>query len=209
MNTATNLSGSWNQHARLSPSDSKRWSNCTAAIAFQEANAHRVRKNDSSPDADEGTEAHDWAAKVLMGECTIDEVPETGMRGAGLREFVAIYVEHCMDQVGKAARSSIAGCIEDADIGMDPPEHVFFVEEQVSLFYQPEQTGTADFLGIVTNGGTVERFVGRDYKHGAGVLVTNDENTQLAIYIYSAIKLLEGVNKGVVKLRLERSRDRC
>jgi Protein of unknown function (DUF2800) len=187
------LSGSHNSHARLSPSDSKRWSNCTAAIAFQEANAHRVRKDDSSPDADEGTEAHDWAAKVLMGECLLDEVPETGMRGAGLREFVAIYVEHCMEQVGKATRSSIAGCIEDADLGIDPPEHVYFVEEQVQLFYGSEKPGTADFIGVVTERGVVKRFVGRDYKHGAGVLVTNQDNTQLVSYVYSAIKLLEGI----------------
>ena len=189
------LSGSHNTHARLSPSDSKRWTSCLASIAFQEVNAHRVPKDTSSRDADEGTEAHDWAAKVLMEECTIDDVPETGMRGADLRCHVESYVTHCLAQVAGAARTSVADCINDADLGIDPISKVFFVEEQLALFYQPEQTGTADFLGVVANGIEVERFVGRDLKFGGGVLVTNFDNTQLAIYIYSAIKLLEGVYK--------------
>lgn len=182
------LSGSHNQHARLSPSDSKRWTSCLASIAFQEANAHRVRKDTSTRDSDFGTEAHDWAAKVLLKQITIEEVPDE------FREsIVEPYVNHCMAQVDGATLTSVAGCREDADLGLDPPDHVFFVEEQLQLFYQPEQTGTADFLGIVATNGVVDKFVGRDLKAGAGVLVTSIESTQLACYIYSAIKLLEGV----------------
>ena len=191
--TTTGLTGSSNTHARLAPSSSKCWTSCTGSIAFAEANAHRIAQDSSSRDADEGTEAHEEAAQVLLGTKTINDVPEKGMRGADLRSHIAAYVDHCLAQVGAAERATIKGCLEDAYLGLDLPEHVYFVEEQLALFYQPEQTGTADFLGIVTRDGTVERFVGRDLKFGAGVLVTNEENTQLAIYIYSAIKLLEGV----------------
>ncbi len=200
MQIVDNITGSSHQHARLSPSDSKRWTNCLASIAFQEANAHRVRKDSGSAYSDEGTEAHLWCAKVLLGECTIDEVPETGMLGSELRIHVADYVNHCNKQVGEGAKlTSIQALSDDVDasalLGVDPepPDHAYFVEEQVALFYQGEQTGTADFIGIVAKGGIVERFVSRDLKFGAGVLVTNDDNTQLAIYVYSAIKLLEGV----------------
>jgi len=203
MNTNTptpGLTGSGNNHARLSPSDSKRWTQCLASIAFQEANAHRVRKDSGSTYSDAGTEAHEWAAKVLMNECAIDDVPEIGSYGDDLRIHVKDYVDHCKTQVGEGARlTSIAARAAEAEgaelLGVDPetPDHAYFVEEQVSLFYQSEQTGTADFIGIVAKNGVVERFVSRDLKFGAGVLVTNDLNSQLAIYVYSAIKMLESV----------------
>lgn len=193
------LTGSGNTHARLSPSDSKRWTSCLASIAFQEANAHRVRKDEGSTYADAGTEAHEWSAKVLMGECLIDDVPKIGTYGDDLRVHVQAYTNHCKAQVGTAVMSSIKACGDESDVATmlgvnpEPLDHVYFVEEQVALFYQSEQTGTADFIGIVAKDGVVERFVGRDLKFGAGVLVTSDQSTQLAIYIYSAIKLLEGV----------------
>jgi hypothetical protein len=166
MNTEQGITGSSNTHARLSPSDSKRWSNCLASIAFQEANAHRVRKDDGSIYADEGTEAHEWAAKVLLKQCTIEEVPEKGMLDNDLRIHVAAYVEHCLATV---------------------PEGVSYeVEVQVPLYYQPEQTGTCDFACV-----TEDRITIRDYKHGGGVLVTSADNSQLAIYAFSLVKLYE------------------
>ena len=160
------LTGSSNTHARLSPSDSKRWTSCTASIAFQEANVHRIKKDDGSIYADEGTEAHEWCAKVLLKQCTIDEVPETGMLDNDLRIHVKAYVEHCLASIPEGAS--------------------YEVEVQTPLFYQPEQTGTCDFVCI-----TEDKVVVRDYKNGAGVLVTSEENTQLAIYCYSLIRLYE------------------
>lgn len=187
-NTSTGLTGSSNTHARLAPSSSKRWTTCTGSVAFIEANAHRIPGDTSSRDADFGTIAHEWAAKVLLKQITIDQVPDE------FREsIVEPYVNHCMEQVDGAALTSIETCLEDASLGIDPPDHVFFVEEQLALFYQPDQTGTADFLGVVAEAGAVKKFVGRDLKAGAGVLVTNEDNSQLAIYIYSAIKLLDGI----------------
>lgn len=176
----TGLTGSSNTHARLSPSDSKRWTNCTASIAYQEANAHRI-VDTSSREADDGTTAHEWAAKTLMEEITISQIP------LDFREPVETYVLHCRDLTPKGVRTHLNTCLEEAELGFDPPDMAFFVEEQIPLFYQPSETGTADFLALESSGGTVSRLYGRDYKHGAGVLVTTAENTQLAIYIYSAI----------------------
>lgn len=162
----TGITGSSNQHARLSPSDSKRWGSCTASIAFQEANAHRVRKDTGGVYADEGTEAHEWAAKVLLNQCGIEDVPEKGMLGNDLRWYVAEYIDHCLATVPQGAG--------------------YEVEVQVPLFFQEEQSGTCDFAVV-----TEDRIVIRDYKHGAGVLVSSDSNSQLAIYAYSLVKLYE------------------
>jgi hypothetical protein len=173
------VSGSHNTHARLSPSDSKRWTNCTASIAYQEANAHRMIGDGSSEASREGTDAHDWATKVLMKQITEDAIPES------FREPVMSYVNHCNGLVPDGELTKLADCLSEAELGFDPPPHAVFVEEQIPLFYQPEQTGTADFIAI-----TPERVFVRDYKHGAGVLVGTQENTQLAIYAYSVIRHL-------------------
>lgn len=175
----SHASGSHNTHARLSPSDSKRWTNCTASIAFQEANAHRIVGDGDSDYSREGTAAHDWATKVLMGEITLDEVPED------FREPVGAYTTHCQSLVPDGELTNLQACLDEAELGFDPPTHAVFVEEQIPLYYQPEQTGTADFIAIAP-----KRVFVRDYKHGAGVLVSTQENTQLAIYAYSVIRHL-------------------
>jgi hypothetical protein len=115
---STGTSGSHNTHSRLSPSDAKRWVNCTASIA---ATAH-IPKDDSVY-ASEGTEAHDWAEGVLSGTTVIDEVP------LGMRPYIQAYVDHCNSLRPDAA-------------------HEVFIEAKVPLFYMPEENGTCDFAII-------------------------------------------------------------
>jgi len=87
---------------------------------------------------------------------------------AEMRESIGEYVAHCLALVPNGVR--------------------YEVEVQCPLFYQSDSTGTCDFAVIMD-----ERVVIRDYKHGAGVLVTSEGNTQLAIYAYSLIKHLEDI----------------
>jgi hypothetical protein len=150
-------SGSHNTHARLAPSASKQWVNCTGSIAYVEGNRHRIPADRGSKWADEGTEAHDWAAKLLTGACEQGDIPPD------FAEPVIAYVEHCLSLAPK---------------GVTP-----MVEVEVPLFYQPESKGTCDFAVL-----TDARVVVRDYKHGQGVLVKSEENTQLAIYALSLIR---------------------
>lgn len=153
------VSGSHNAHARLAPSASKTWSNCTAAPAYVEANKHMIPEDSSSVYSEEGTAAHDHAADILLKKKTLADIP------LDFQDPVGTYVDHCLSLV---------------------PDGVNYeVEVQVPLFYQPDQTGTCDFA-IVTD----ERVTVRDYKHGAGVLVTSENNPQLAIYAYSMIMYL-------------------
>lgn len=156
---AMKQSGSHNTHARLAPSSSHQWTKCTGSIAMLEANKHRVPKDDGSIYADEGTEAHDHAANILTGKATLEEIPEK------FQVHVGAYVEHCRAAAGD-------GFVE--------------VEVKVPLFYQPEATGTCDFVAY-----TDDRVVIRDLKYGAGVLVTSHENEQLAIYGLSWIREMQ------------------
>lgn len=159
---AAGVSGSHNAHARLSPSSSKTWTNCTLAPAYVEANRHRIPKDSGSIYSNEGTEAHDHAADILLKKKTLADIPEE------MRDPVGTYVDHCLALV---------------------PDGVSYqVEVSIPLFYQPDESGTCDFA-IVTD----ERVTVRDYKHGAGVLVMSEGNTQLAIYAYSLIKTLEDI----------------
>jgi hypothetical protein len=176
---ALHASGSHNTHARLSPSDSKRWTNCTASIAYQEANAHRV-VDSGSREADEGTQAHDYAAEILMGKLAPMDLPED------FRDPVLSYTDHCNGLAPQGELTNLKECLDEAELGFDPPTHAVFVEEQIPLFYQPEQTGTADFIAV-----TPDRVYVRDLKYGMGVLVTSQDNTQLAIYAHSVILHLD------------------
>jgi hypothetical protein len=55
-------------HAKLAPSSAHRWLRCKASVGFvQRLRAEgRIPQEDSSSYADEGTVAHDWAAKALV-----------------------------------------------------------------------------------------------------------------------------------------------
>lgn len=81
-------SGSHNDHARLAPSASERWSQCSASVAVC-----GDIKDEGSIYANEGTVAHDHAEAVLSGKKTIDEVPED------FRTHVKFYTDHCFKLV--------------------------------------------------------------------------------------------------------------
>ena len=206
-------SGSHNVHARKSPSDSKRWVTCTSAIDYErmfmlanrktrtsgelaelhgllarfdvsldEAKSVHYTEHDETIYNVEGTKAHDWAEKVLSGACTLADVPKD------LRDPVGTYVFEC-------------NRIADESDGMEP-----FIEYEAPLFYEPNPvptpvrdkdgkvirmemkrpTGTMDFAVV-----SQDRVRVRDYKHGIGIFVPVEENTQLAIYVYSLMLDLE------------------
>lgn len=155
-------SGSHNTHARLAPSGSKQWANCLPSLAFIEANRHRIPEDKGSVYANEGTEAHDWATRVMLKKITIEEVPEN------FRVHVKSYIDHCFEVIPRPAQ--------------------VFVEVEVPLFYQTTSKGTCDFAAVAQDG---SRVVIRDLKYGAGVLVSSMENSQLAIYGLSLLRWLE------------------
>jgi hypothetical protein len=75
---------------------------------------------------------------------------------------VGLYVDHCLSLVPEGAE--------------------YLVEVSIPLWYQPDQNGTCDFAVL-----TPDHVVIRDLKYGAGVLVSAEDNSQLAIYAFSLI----------------------
>jgi hypothetical protein len=112
-------------HARLSPSSAYRWTRCTASIGFIEQNSAILPK-DSTVYADEGTEAHNWAAKLLTKEVRLLSC------GADMMTHVRAYVDFVQDKV--------------------TPKSRLLVEKRIKLFYNRQQHGTTDAAIISPDG---------------------------------------------------------
>ena len=108
------------QHFRIGPSKAKQWMHCTASISYTEANRHKLPKSNSSVYSEEGTEAHEWGAKVLTGTVDIEAVPDN------FRPFIRTYANSCLS--------------------LKTEESLVYVERKVPLFYAPDKIGTVDWL---------------------------------------------------------------
>lgn len=172
-------------HAKLPPSAAHRWVNCTASVAFIEANV-KLLPADGSVYADEGTKAHDLAA-ILLNErrrtCTADEQIEYG---AEMTTCVEYYVAFVLDRV--------------------EPGDTLMVERKVPLFYSPEERGTTD--AAIRKPASL--YIA-DLKYGQGVSVQARDNKQLAIYAESLIRQLEALDdippETVITLAIFQPRD--
>jgi len=209
-------SGSSNDHARLSPSDAKRWLKCKAAIAFEKENEDRIFEMDvqsvirltpylkSLPPEEvfpHEVRAMRWARDVGQGKVkAADLTPEqkTDIRrsegseysreGTRAHEFAThIFAgTKTLADIPEEFRQPVGYYIEFCQALLTSPDEPFFAETKVPLFYDRESTGTRDFC-IVRN----DRVIINDYKHGQGELVDAVENPQCTIYGLSTIEDLE------------------
>lgn len=168
-------------HSIFGASGAKRWRLCPGSVNVIQAAkvAGEIPEKGESEFAAEGTEAHDWAEKVLTGKAPIEEVPED------FRIHLEGYISHCK---AIAERAHAAG-------------GKVYNEASVPLFYRPQDTGTLDFAAVtppgVTGGPGGEEcptpaqidFV--DLKYGVGVKVPAEDNDQLVIYLLSLVGMLE------------------
>lgn len=157
-------------HSIFGASCAKRWRICPGSVnLIQKAkDAGQIPERSSTDYADEGTEAHDWANKVLTGEIPIQEVPEE------FRLYLEGYINHCAG-IADMARAS-GGKV--------------YHEATAPLFYRPQDKGTLDFAAItLTENGKRIDFV--DLKYGVGVPVSAMGNDQLIIYLLSLVSILE------------------
>ncbi len=194
------MSGSSNYHARKSPSDSKRWMNCTNSIAYERMFA--LASPSRRINAEEQAELHTLLARfnttyedARLSGYQSDDSNQYSREGTRAHDFAEAIlkgkakIEDVPEEndMRKAVASYVEECrrleAETGGMGM-------FVEEKVPLFYEPEgsgETGTMDFAVV-----SQERVRNKDYKHGVGRFVEAFENSQLAIYCLSFMLWLEG-----------------
>ena len=145
----------------VGPSASGRWSVCTASPQFIVDNAAKL-PSDSSEYADEGSVAHDIAAKLLTGN-------DPGLVAPEMLKHVETYTLHVLQQTDPHIIKS-----------------VLKVEQPVNLFYMPHRSGIVDAAVILPDIVYIN-----DLKYGIGVSVEAEGNTQLAIYAESLIQSWE------------------
>ena len=167
MNTKTTTPADDNHpHSIFGASSAKRWRLCPGSVNLikKAKAAGQIPQNDESEFASEGTEAHNWAEKVLTGKCKIQEVPED------FRLHLEGYINHCttISETALAAGGRV------------------YNEATVPLYYRPQDVGTLDFAAVTKN-----QIHFCDLKFGAGVKVYAEDNEQLAIYLLSLVAMLE------------------
>lgn len=154
------------RHSIFGASCASRWRTCPGSVnVIQRAKeAGKIPKQSTSVYADEGTEATQWAEKVLKGECGIEELPDE------FRLHLTGYINLCNSYKGTDCRE--------------------FIETPVPLFYRPEDFGKMDFATWnKTPEGDELKFV--DLKYGVGVKVDVEENDQQIIYLLSLVRHIE------------------
>lgn len=166
-------------HSKLGASSTHRWFHCPGSVKLIEAMGDTAKK--SSSYADDGTLAHDIAARCLgLGENAVRYLGEAGFATEAMfKEEDAVAVQVYLDAVRK----------EIAELGIHGDVAVL-VEERFHLAeVHPDFFGTTDCTLI----GKTQAQVW-DYKHGAGIMVSAEKNTQLMQYAVGALYGTEAWN---------------
>lgn len=157
-------------HAQLSPSSAARWMACPGSVALS-----RDIPNNSSAYADEGTAAHELAAKCLTDgssaqDCIDLVIPVNGADftvGPDMADYVGGYVQRVRDLV-----DSLGGEL--------------LVEQRLdisSITGEEDAEGTSDAVILLD-----DEIIIADLKYGQGVQVDAVGNKQLRIYALAALE---------------------
>ena len=162
-------------HSRLGASSTHRWFHCPGSVKLIEAMGDAPKK--SSSYADDGTLAHDIAARCLKsGEDAVVYLGEADFATeAEFKEEDAVAVQIYLDH--------IRGKIDDLGLRGNKLGSRVLVEERFHLAeVHPDFFGTTDCTLIGD-----KQAVVADYKHGAGIMVGAEKNTQLMQYAVGAL----------------------
>lgn len=168
-------------HARLSPSGSKRWMTCPGSISFVES--LNIKEYPSSYAA-EGTVAHEVHEKVLTnGNDAADYIGEKMVA-----DGFTFTVTESMAEAVQESVNYIRKSIDEAEALGYTVE--LKVEVRASLEYLGVpglDGGTSDVVILVWDGDELAEVEIVDYKHGAGVPVEAEGNTQALCYALGTV----------------------
>ena len=161
------------KHAVLSASSSERWLNCPPSARLCEA-----YENKGSDYAAEGTDAHtlcEYRLKQALGIPAEDPIENLSWYNEEMEECAAGYAAYVVELLETAKQTC-----------SDP---VVMIEQRVDFSrWVQEGFGTADCI-LIADG--VLNIV--DYKHGKGVEVSAEGNTQLSLYSLGALEIFDGI----------------
>ena len=153
------------KHALLSASSAHRWLACPGSVAMEKG-----LPETTSAYAEEGTLAHELAARWLSAPYHPDNIRELSMATMDYGEEMIGYVQKYVDQV----REFTGDGTLMVEKGVDYSDYIGV----------PDSFGTSDALIISKDG---EEVTVVDLKFGRGIKVDAEENPQLMLYALGAI----------------------
>lgn len=161
------------KHAFLSASASHRWLNCPPSAKLCEN-----IPDQPSPYAQEGTDCHELCAYLVekaLGRDVKDPTEHLTFYNAQMLQCAQDYCEYVLQQLEKAK----AYC----------PDPFICIEQRLDFSRWVERGfGTGDCIILSDQ---VLQII--DYKHGLGVLVESNHNSQLMCYALGALEAFDGI----------------
>lgn len=161
------------KHALLSASSSYRWLSCPPSARLCEE-----QEDKESNYARQGTDAHtlcEYKLKQLLGMDCTDPTESLSFYDNEMEECADGYASYVAEQLEKAK-----------EICTDP---LVLIEQRLDFSkYVEDGFGTGDC--VIVADGTVSVI---DYKHGLGVLVSAENNSQMMCYALGALELFDGI----------------
>lgn len=172
------------QHALLSASASSRWLVCTAAPRFEEQFPENTTEY-----AEEGRLAHSICELKLLKKFTVsitqkafttrlNKFKKEALYNPEMDKTSDLYIEHLTE---RAMQFNVVPYVA-AEVRVDYSD------------YAPEGFGTCDCVMI---GG--DTIIITDYKHGKGVPVSAENNSQMKLYALGALKKYKAIYGDTVK----------
>ena len=155
------------KHAFLSASASHRWLNCPPSAKLCE-----TIPDQSSPYAAEGTDAHALCAYLVekaLGHDVRDPTEDLSYYNTEMQNCAEEYAEYVLQQLEEAKKLC--------------PDPMVFIEQRLDFSrWVEEGFGTGDCVILSDK---VLQII--DYKHGLGILVEADHNSQMMLYALGAL----------------------
>lgn len=161
------------KHAFLSASASHRWLNCPPSAKLCES-----LPDQTSSFAQEGTDCHELCAYLVekaIGKDVEDPTKNLTYYNAEMQNCAEEYCNYVLEQLEEAKKYCA-----------DP---MVFIEQRLDFSRWVENGfGTGDCLILADQ---VLQII--DYKHGLGVLVESDHNSQMMCYALGALEAFDGI----------------